>query len=164
MRGTSRCVIPTGTVLIWLAIATVLPLPAQSQIYLKHASLGQGNAITLTIPKSGLTNFTHSFTLWYEGRHGRHVGRQTCATGALTDSWALTDRAPHDRHPPYGLTLGFNRTPMTIPSGRSREISFHVLSTASPATLRWTILVPKGTCEGWDQLRTTVTVTLVKAP
>jgi hypothetical protein len=139
-----------GIVLIGLAAAIAPEISAQGHYMLTGATLGS-DAITVTIPKSGIANTVHQLSLVFKARG------MECKTGKLTDRWSP------NKNPPYGVTLGFDRAPMSAPSGMSRSISFHVLSTTVPTSRVWTVSIPHGACLGMDQLKA-VTVNFVKAP
>ena len=124
-------------------------LPAQAYT-LNDASLGT-NAVTMTIPKSG--NAQSVQTLWLQ----HSESGANCTTGSLADYWS-----PSGSRAPVGVTMGYSSSPMSLPSSLVRTIVINVESTALPMSRQGTVVVPSGSCDGWNQT-STITLTLVKA-
>jgi len=145
-RATNAYAFSMGIVLVGLAASS---LPAQAYT-LNDASLGT-NAVTMTIPKSGNSQSVQTLRLQYSGSGAN------CTTGSLADYWS-----PSGSRAPVGVTTDYSSSPMSLPSSLVRTIVINVESTALPMSRQGTVVVPSGSCDGWNQT-STITLTLVKA-
>ena len=141
--------------LVLLGFVAGAAVPAQAAYSLNGASLGT-STVRMTIPKSGTAQSVHTVRLFYSGSGAN------CRTGELNDSWTSPPSIIPVRMP-AGVTVGYTRSPMSLPSDTARGIAINVASTAVPTTGQLSIGVPRGTCQGNNQ-GAWVTLILEKAP
>jgi hypothetical protein len=142
---------PPRILLLAAALIIVPPAPpAHAQGYsLNGAGLGT-NTVNMTIPKTGNTQSVLNLRLQYSGKGAN------CTTGSLNDYWS-----PSGQRAPAGVVMGYTSSGFGLPGNPSRGIAINVYSTAQPMSRQWTIVVPKGSCQGSNQTAT-IAVTLVK--
>lgn len=154
MQGTLIRVMSIGGALAVLAVAIAPSATAQGYT-LTGAQMGNASTITMSIPKTGNTQTAHVLRLHFTGKSGSSAN---CTTGSLADYW-------HPAHvrDPVGVSMGYSRSAMGLPSNLTRTVAINVYSTAMPMTRQWTIVVPRGSCGGSNRT-STVTLHLVRAP
>ena len=153
MRGTFRHVIAGAVAIVGLSMAVATPLLAQGYS-LNGARLGTVRDITLTIPPAGgSAQAVALLRLNFSGGNGAN-----CTTGSLADYWG-----PNNTHAPVGVSAGYSSSPMGLPSNSTRTVAINVNSSAVPTARQFTIVVPRGSCQGSNQT-STINLTLVKAP